>query len=74
MRARTFGTRSVEDPKSLISAELGVSIPEGFDVRVHEDSATTAHMLLRMTDRLTEGELAKVVAGLEVNWDTVDIS
>ena len=67
-------TRLVADPKSVISAEFGVSIPEGFNVQVHEDSVTTAHMVLPMTDRLTEEELAEIAAGLDVNWDTVNIS
>jgi len=60
-----FRTRLVADPRSVISAELGVSIPEAFNVQVHEDSATTAHMVLPMTDRLTEEELAQVAGG---NW------
>ena len=61
-----FRTRLVEDPKSVISAEFGVSIPEGFDVQVHEDSATAAHMVLPMTDRLTEDDLAEIAAGVDV--------
>ena len=58
-----FRTRLVADPRSVISAEFGVSIPEGFNVQVHEDSATTAHMVLPMTERLTEEELAQVAGG-----------
>ena len=58
-----FRTRLVADPRSVISAEFGVSIPEGFKVKVYEDSATTAHMVLPMTDRLTEEELAQVAGG-----------
>ena len=61
-----FRTRLVADPKSVISAEFGVSIPEGFNVQVHEDSATTAHMVLPMTDRLTEEELAEIAAGVDI--------
>ena len=61
-----FRTRLVADPKSVISAEFGVSIPEGFDVQVHEDSSTTAHMVLPMTDRLTEEDLAEIAAGVDV--------
>ena len=61
-----FRTRLVADPRSVISAEFGVSIPEGFNVQVHEDNATTAHMVLPMTDRLTEEELAEIAAGVDV--------
>ena len=66
-----FRARLVADPKSVISAELGVSIPERFTIQVHEDSATTAHMVLPITDRLTEEELAQVAGG---NWgqDSMD--
>ncbi|MXY78540.1 MAG: NHLP leader peptide family natural product precursor [Chloroflexi bacterium] len=61
-----FRTRLVADPRSVISAEFGISIPEGFAVHVHEDGATTAHMVLPMSDRLTEDELATVAAGVDV--------
>ena len=66
-----FRTRLVADPRSVIYAEFGVSIPERFTIQVHEDSATTAHMVLPMTDRLTEEELAQVAGG---NWgqDSMD--
>lgn len=69
-----FRMRLVADPRSVISAEFGLSIPDGFDIRVHEDSATTAHMVLPMTDRLTDEELAQIAAAVDVNWDTVNIS
>ena len=58
-----FRKRLIADPKSAISAEFGVSIPEGFNVQVHEDDATTAHLTLPMTDRLTDEELAEIAAG-----------
>jgi len=61
-----FRKRLVADPKSVISAEFGVSIPEGFNVQVHEDSATTAHMALPMTDRISEEELAEIAAGVQI--------
>ncbi|MCY3919607.1 MAG: NHLP leader peptide family RiPP precursor [Chloroflexi bacterium] len=61
-----FRTRLVADPRSVIAAEFGISIPEGFHVQVHEDSATTAHMVLPLSDRLTEDELAAVAAGVDV--------
>lgn len=61
-----FRARLVADPRSVISEEFGLSIPERFNLRVHEDSATTAHMVLPMTDRLTEEELAEIAAGVDV--------
>ena len=58
-----FRTQLIADPKAAISAETGVTIPEGFDVAVHEDSATTAHLVLPPSGGLTEAELQKVAGG-----------
>lgn len=69
-----FRTRLLADPKAVISAELGVSIPERFTIHVHEDDATSAHVILPLSDHLTDEELAEVAAGVDVNWDTVNIS
>jgi hypothetical protein len=58
-----FRERLIADPKATISAELGTTIPEGFDVAVHEDSATTAHLVLPPSPELTEAELALAAGG-----------
>ena len=58
-----FRAQFIADPKSVISAEFGITIPEGFDVQVHEDSATTAHFTLPPSSRLTEEDLAQVSGG-----------
>ena len=58
-----FRASLLDDPKAAISAELGVSIPEGFTVQVHEDDSTTAHFVLPPSDHLTEEELALVAGG-----------
>ena len=66
-----FRAELVRDPKAVISSELGVLIPENFAIQVHEDNATTAHMVLPLSDRLTEEDLAQVAGG---NWaqDSMD--
>lgn len=69
-----FRNRLLADPRSVIEAELDVSIPEHFAIHVHEDDATNAHLTLPVSDRLTEEELAGVAGGVEVNWDTVNAS
>ncbi len=58
-----FRARLIADPKGAISAEVGADIPEGFDVAVHEDSATTAHLVLPPSPLLTEAELQTVAGG-----------
>ncbi|MCY3919608.1 MAG: NHLP leader peptide family RiPP precursor [Chloroflexi bacterium] len=69
-----FRARLLADPKPVISAELGVAIPERFTIQVHEDDATSAHLVLPLSDHLTDEELAEIAAGVDVNWDTVNIS
>ena len=56
------------DPKATISAELDTTIPEGFNVVVHEDSATTAHLVLPPSPALTEAELSAVAGGGSINY------
>ena len=66
-----FRALLIADPKAAISAELGTTIPEGFDVVVHEDSATTAHLVLPPAPALTEAELEAVAGGVSNfagNW------
>lgn len=69
-----FRAKLLADPKPVISAELGVPIPERFTIQVHEDDATSAHVVLPLSDHLTDEELAEVAAGVDVNWDTVNVS
>ena len=61
-----FRTRLLADPNATISSETGVTIPEGFHVAVHEDSRTTAHLVLPPSPALTEADLAMAAGGLSV--------
>ena len=65
-----FRARLIADPSAAISAETGATIPDGFDVVVHEDSATTAHLVLPPSPRLTEAEMEKVSGGVFI-WGYV---
>ena len=58
-----FRARLVEDPRAAIAAEIGADIPDEFAVSVHEDSATTAHIVLPPSPALTEAELEMVAGG-----------
>jgi len=62
-----FRARLIADPKAAISSEIGATLPDGFDVAVHEDSATTAHLVLPPSPKLTEAEL-EAVAGANL-WN-----
>ena len=65
-----FRAQLLADPHAAISAELGQPIPEGCTIHVHEENATTAHLTLPRSDRLTESELAQVAGGTgEVEYE-----
>ena len=58
-----FRARLIADPKAAIASETGATIPEGFDVAVHEDSATILNLVLPPSSELTEAELENVAGG-----------
>ncbi len=60
-----FRARLITDPKAAIADETGMSLPGGFDVVVHEDSATTAHLVLPPSPELTDAELVQVSGGAD---------
>ena len=45
-RDAEFRARLLSDPKGATGDELGVTMPAGLNVRVHEDDAVTAHLVL----------------------------
>ena len=59
-----FRAHLIADPKAAISAETGATIPEGFDVVIHEDNATTTHLVLPPSPELTDAELEKATGGI----------
>lgn len=63
-----FRAKLLADPKPVISTELGITIPEDFTIQVHEDSAGTAHVVLPLSDQLSEEDLEQVAGG----WGTQD--
>ncbi len=66
-----FRARLIADPKAAISSEVGAALPDGFDVAVHEDSATTAHLVLPPSPQLSEAELETVAGGF--GWDALRV-
>ena len=59
-----FRAHLIADPKAAISSETGTTILEGFEVAVHEDSATTFHLVLPPSPELSEAEMEKVAGGV----------
>ena len=63
-----FRAQLIADPKGAVKDALGVEIPAGFDLHIHEENASTSHLVLPPPAGLTEAEMAGAAgAGL---WDT----
>ena len=63
-----FRALLIADPKAAIASEVGKVVPDGFDIVVHEDSATAAHLVLPPSPELTEAELAMAGGGTHLGW------
>ena len=66
-----FRAALISDPKAAIAAEIGQTLPDGFDLVVHEDSATTAHLVLPPSPALTDADLEAVTGA--ANWGPFEV-
>ena len=53
-----FRSRLLADPSALLRDDYGIVLPENLKLHVHEEDATTAHLVLPRSKKLTEEELA----------------
>jgi uncharacterized membrane protein YgcG len=61
-----FAARLQADPRAVLETELGIPLPEGLQVQVHENTAGSLHLVLpplTRTGPLTEQELAQATGG-----------
>ncbi len=61
-----FRARLMADPKAAVEAEIGVAVPAGFMLKVHEDTADTSHLVLPppADATLSEADLEQVSGGI----------
>ena len=64
-----FRARLLSDPKAAIEEELGLTIPAGFTLRVHEDVPNTSHLVLPPLAALDESALEQAAGGID--WSGV---
>ena len=63
-----FRQELLSDPKSTISKELDISIPESMTIKVHESDMQTVHLALPPDPNITEEQLEAISAGLCCCW------
>ena len=59
----TFRARLLADPQNAVQDELGVKIPDGFTLMVHEEAADTSHLVLPPSSQLDEAALEQAAGG-----------
>ncbi|HYQ84311.1 MAG TPA: NHLP leader peptide family RiPP precursor [Rubrobacter sp.] len=52
----SFRQKLLDDPKGTLEQELGGRLPEGFEVRVVQESADTIYLVLPFASAVGEGE------------------
>ena len=68
-----FRAALLSDTRATVEKEIGFAMPAGFEMHVHEETATCAHMVLpRMTGRLETDELQAVTGGSHDDYYTID--
>ena len=59
-----FRAQVLEDPVSALGDHLGVRLPDGFELHVHEDNGVdAAHIVLPPVGPMTEQEMEQLAAG-----------
>ena len=59
-----FRARLVADPVETVEQEFDIGIPEGFSLHVHEETATSAHLVLPSAGGLDVTAMGAVSGGL----------
>ncbi|MCY3770350.1 MAG: NHLP leader peptide family RiPP precursor [Gammaproteobacteria bacterium] len=66
-----FRAQLLENPKAAIKDAIGLSIPDGINIRVLEDNATDFHLVLPPEGRnLSDREIGGVAGGSISDIDT----
>ncbi|MXW18212.1 MAG: NHLP leader peptide family natural product precursor [Gemmatimonadetes bacterium] len=63
-----FRQRLLADPKTAITGELGITIPDSMNIKVHESDMQTVHLALPPDPNITEEQLEAISAGLCCCW------
>ena len=68
-----FRGRLLSDPKAAVAEALSVTLPESLTIAVHEESATSAHLVLPPRAALSDEDLQAIAAGDpaeygEIHW------
>ena len=58
-----FRAQLLSNPKDAIHQAVGVPVPEGLTIKVHEGDSMTAHLVLPPNSKLSSADLSAVAGG-----------
>ena len=58
-----YRAKLLDDPRGAVAEEFGVTLPDSLTIRVHEEDAASAHLVLPPSSKLSEPELAAAAGG-----------
>ena len=61
-----FRARLIAEPRATLEAETGLRFPDGYQLHVHEESATDAHLVLPPKPELSREQLDRIAGGVHV--------
>lgn len=64
----SFRQALLSDPKTTISDELGITIPDSMTIKIHQSDMQTVHVALPPDPNITEEQLEAISAGLCCCW------
>ena len=70
MKDEAFRQSLLSNPKAAIEGELGITVPAGVTIAVHQDTPTTLHLVLPMRApeggaELSDAELEQATGGYQ---------
>lgn len=64
-----FRSELLANPKAAIEKQIGVPVPESFNIHIHEESEENIHIVLPPASReLTDGEISVAAGGANHGW------
>ena len=60
-----FRARLLSNPRDVVEDELDITVPEGFNINVYEDTSTSMHFVLPPSAALSDHEMSALAGG---NW------
>jgi hypothetical protein len=60
-----FRSQLMSDPSAAVSALLGLPIPAGISVTIHEETPTDIHLVIPQSSALNDQDLDLVAGGLD---------